>query len=135
MSDMNKQIIEEFRDNSGEVGGFFANHTLLLLHTTGAKSGQERISPLVTYKDNERLVVIASKGGSPSHPAWYHNLVANPEVGVEYGPEEFKAQARIASEPERTELYEKMEKRMASFSKFKEKAGRVIPVVTLTRMS
>jgi deazaflavin-dependent oxidoreductase (nitroreductase family) len=135
MSDMNKQIIEEFRANSGKVGGFFANNTLLLLHTTGAKSGQKRINPLVTFEDNERLVIIASKGGAPSHPAWYHNLVANPEVGVEYGIEEFQAQARITSEPERTDLYEKMEKRLASFSEYKERAGRVIPVVTLSRLS
>jgi deazaflavin-dependent oxidoreductase (nitroreductase family) len=135
MSDMNKQIIEEFRANSGKVGGFFANNTLLLLHTTGAKSGQVRINPLVTFEDSERLVVIASKGGAPSHPAWYHNLVSNPEVGVEYGAEEFQAQARITSEPERTELYEKMEKLMASFSEYKERAGRVIPVVTLSRLS
>jgi deazaflavin-dependent oxidoreductase (nitroreductase family) len=135
MSDMNKQIIEEFRANSGKVGGFFANNTLLLLHTIGAKSGQVRINPLVTFEDSERLVVIASKGGAPSHPAWYHNLVSNPEVGVEYGAEEFQAQARITSEPERTELYEKMEKLMASFSEYKERAGRVIPVVTLSRLS
>ena len=135
MSDRNKKIIEEFRANSGKVGGFFANNTLLLLHTTGAKSGEERINPLVTFEDSERLVVIASKGGAPSHPAWYHNLVANPVVGVEYGTEEFQAQARITSEPERTELYEMMEKRMASFSGYKEKAGRIIPVVTLTRVS
>lgn len=135
MSDMNKQIIEEFRANSGKVGGFFANNTLLLLHTTGAKSGQKRINPLVTFEDNERLVIIASKGGAPSHPAWYHNLVANPEVGVEYSIEEFQAQARITSEPERTDLYEKMEKRLASFSEYKERAGRVIPVVTLSRLS
>ena len=135
MSDWNKQIINEFRANSGKVGGHFTDNTLLLLHTTGAKSGQERINPLVTFEDKERLIIVASKGGATSHPAWYHNLVANPVVGVEYGAEEFQAQTTVTSEPERTRLYERMEKEMASFSDYKEKAGRIIPVVTLTRLS
>lgn len=135
MSDFNKQIIEEFRTNDGKVGGYFANNTLLLLHTTGAKSGQEHVNPLVTFEDGDRLVVVASKGGAPSHPDWYYNLLANPIVTVEYGTEKFQAQATVASEPERTELYEKMESKMASFTEYKEKAGRVIPVVTLSRLS
>ena len=135
MSDMNQKIIAEFRANDGRVGGFFANNTLLLLHTTGAKSGEERINPLVTLEDDDRLVIIASKGGAPSHPAWYYNILANPEVGVEYGTEKFQAQAAVASEPERTELYEKMESIFAPFTEYKEKAGRVIPVVILSRLS
>ena len=135
MSDMNQKVIEEFRANDGKVGGFFANNTLLLLHTTGAKSGKERINPLVTFEDGDRLVIIASKGGAPSHPDWYHNIVANPVVKVEYGAESFEAQAAVASEPERTRLYEIMETIMASFTEYKEKAGRVIPVVTLSRSS
>jgi deazaflavin-dependent oxidoreductase (nitroreductase family) len=135
MSDWNKQIIEEFRTNDGKVGGHFANNTLVLLHTTGAKSGKERINPLVTFEDGDRLVVVASKGGAPSHPDWYYNVVANPVVSVEYGTEEFQARATVTEEPERTELYEKMEKTFASFSSYKEKAGRVIPVITLTRLN
>ena len=135
MSDMNKQIIEEFRANSGKVGGYFVNNTLLLLHTTGAKSGQERVNPLVTFEDGDRLVIVASKSGAPSHPDWYYNVVANPVVDVEYGTEEFQARATVTSEPERTELYEKMESTFATFSEYKEKAGRVIPVVTLSRLS
>ena len=134
MSDWNKHIIEEFRANSGKVGGVFANNTLLLLHTTGAKTGQERINPLVTFKDSDRLVIIASKGGAPSHPSWYHNIVASPVVGVEYGSEEFQAQATVTTEPERTELYEEMERQFATFSDYKKKAGRVIPVITLSRL-
>ena len=134
MSDWNKKIIEEFRANDGKVGGHFANNTLLLLHTTGAKSGQERVNPLVTFEDDGRLVVVASKGGAPSHPDWYHNVVANPVVGVEYGTEEFQAQATIASEPERTKLYEKMEGHFDAFSEYKKKAGRIIPVITLSRV-
>ena len=135
MSDMNQKIIKEFRANDGKVGGFFANNTLLLLHTTGARSGKERINPLVTFEDGDRLVIIASKGGAPSHPDWYHNLVANPVVKVEYGTESFQAKAAVASEPERTRLYEIMESKMAAFAEYKEKAGRVIPVVTLSRSS
>ena len=134
MSDWNKQIIEEFRANDGKVGGHFANNTLLLLHTTGAKSGKERVNPLVTFEDGDRLVVVASKGGAPSHPDWYYNIVANPVVGVEYGTEEFQARATVTEEPERTELYEKMESHFAAFTEYKQKAGRVIPVVTLNRV-
>lgn len=135
MSDWNKKIIEEFRANDGRVGGHFANTTILLLHTTGAKSGKERVNPLVTFEDGDRYVIVASKGGAPSNPDWYHNVVANPKVTVEYGTEKFHAQATVTSEPERTELYEKMENQLASFSEYKLKAGRVIPVVTLSRLS
>ncbi|UCG25393.1 MAG: nitroreductase family deazaflavin-dependent oxidoreductase [Chloroflexota bacterium] len=135
MSDMNKQIIEEFRVNDGKVGGYFANNTLLLLHTTGAKSGKERVNPLVTFEDGDKLVVVASKGGAPSHPDWYYNIVANPLVNVEYGTEQFQARATVASEPERTRLYEQMERTFETFSEYKKKAGRVIPVVTLSRLS
>lgn len=135
MSDMNKQIIEEFRANDGKVGGYFANNTLLLLHTTGAKSGQERTNPLVTFEDGDRLVVIASKGGAPSHPDWYYNVVANPVVDVEFGTDKFQVQATVTSEPERTELYETMESKFAGFSEYKENTTRVIPVVTLSRLS
>jgi deazaflavin-dependent oxidoreductase (nitroreductase family) len=135
MSDFNQQIIEEFRANDGKVGGYFAKNTLLLLHTIGAKSGKERVNPLVTFEDGDRLVVVASKGGAPSHPDWYYNIVANHIVGVEYGTDKFQARASVASEPERTQLYEKMESKMASFSEYKEQAGRVIPVVTLSRIS
>jgi deazaflavin-dependent oxidoreductase (nitroreductase family) len=129
---MNQKIIEEFRANEGKVGGFFANNTLLLLHTTGARSGKERVNPLATFEDGDRLVVVASKGGAPSHPDWYHNIVANPVVSVEYGTEAFQAQASMTEEPERTRLYEIMETKLSSFTEYKEKAGRVIPVVTLS---
>lgn len=135
MSDMNERIIKEFRANDGKVGGFFANNTLLLLHTTGVKSGKERINPLVTFEDGDRLVIIASKGGAPSHPDWYHNLVANPVVNVEYGTESFQVKAAVASEPERSRLYGIMETKMAAFTEYKAKSGREIPVVTLSRIS
>jgi len=134
MSNWNKQIIEEFRANDGKVGGHFANTTLLLLHTAGAKSGKEHVNPLVTFEDDGRLVIVASKGGAPSHPDWYYNILANPMVEVEYGTEKFKARASVTEEPERTELYERMENELASFKEYKKKAGRVIPVLTLSRL-
>src|SRR3954453_11725132 len=85
----NRQLIEEFRANGGKVGGMFAGAPLLLLTTTGAKSGQARVAPLAYTTDNDRLVVIASKGGAPTHPDWFHNVRANPEVTVEVGTETF----------------------------------------------
>jgi deazaflavin-dependent oxidoreductase (nitroreductase family) len=135
MSDMNKQIIEEFRANDGKVGGYFANSTLLLLHTTGAKSGKERINPLVTIEDGDRLVIVASKGGAPTNPDWYYNVVANPLVDVEYGSDTFRARATVAAEPERTELFAKIAGNFAGFSEYAKKTSRVIPVVTLSRLS
>ena len=132
-NDMNKQVIEEFRANDGKVGGFFANAELVLLHTIGAKSGKERINPLMTIADGDRLVVAASKGGAPTNPAWYFNLKANPDVEVEYGRERFKATATIADEPERTELYNKLAAKHSNFAEYAEKTERVIPIITLTR--
>ena len=133
MSDWNKSIIEEFRANAGKVGGHFASQTLLLLHTKGAKSGLERINPVVTYADGDRYIIIASKGGAPTDPDWYKNLVANPDVEVEIGTERFPAVASVAAEPERTQLYEKMEAINSGFTGYKSKTDRVIPVITLTR--
>ena len=134
MSDWNEKIIKEFRENRGKVGGHFADRTLLLLHTTGAKSGEERINPVATIEDDDGLVIIASKGGADTNPNWYHNIVANPIVGVEYATEYFQAQATVTSEPERTELYDKMISSFSGFSDYKTKTSRVIPVLTLTRL-
>ena len=133
MSDFNKQVIEEFRANEGKVGGYFEGATLLILHTTGAKSGQERLSPVMTFVDDGKQVIIASKAGADTHPDWYYNIVANPEVSVELGTETFDAVATIADEPQRTELYEKVEAISSGFTEYKNKTDRVIPVVTLTR--
>ena len=116
------------------MGGFFDKHTLLILHTTGAKSGKERLTPVVTKKVGDDLIVIASKGGSPKHPDWYHNLVANPVVGVEYGPEEFRAKARVTTEPERSDLYALFVEDMPAFAEYEKNASRVIPVISLSRI-
>lgn len=131
MSDWNKAIIEEFRANGGRVGGHFAGKTLLLLHTTGAKSGQERVNPLACVRDGDRLVVIASKGGAPTNPDWYYNVVANPLVTVEVGTEQFQAQATIAEEPERSRLYSQMVAVMPGFADYERNTTRKIPVVIL----
>ncbi len=130
----NAKVVEEFRANAGKVGGRFASSQLLLLHTTGAKSGQPRLTPLAYLAEGNRLVVIASNGGAAKHPAWYHNLVANPKVGVEAGTEQFYAQATVAQEPERTTMYAKMAAKSPAFAAYQQKAApRVIPVVILTR--
>ncbi len=135
MSDFNQKIIAEFRENDGVVGGYFEGQTVLLLHTTGAKSGKERVNPVVTIEDDNRYVVVASKGGAASHPDWYYNLKANPRVNVEVGAERFEAQATITEEPERSELYAKMVERMPGFAEYEEKTAgiRTIPVITLNR--
>jgi deazaflavin-dependent oxidoreductase (nitroreductase family) len=130
----NQATIEEFRANSGKVGGPFAGKTLLLLHTVGAKSGQERINPVAYVTDGDRVVIIASKGGAPTNPDWYHNVLANPLVTVEVGTEQFQARAAITSEPERTRLYKKMVAMMPGFAEYEQKTTRVIPVITLTRV-
>lgn len=131
MSDWNQKIIEEFRANGGRVGGPFEGKTLLLLHTMGARSGQERINPVACIRDGGNLVVIASKGGAPTHPDWYYNIVAHPEVTVEVGTERFQAHAAVAEEPERTRLYGKMVEVMPGFDDYRRKTSRVIPVIVL----
>ena len=135
MSDWNKSIIEEFRANKGKVGGYFEGTNLLLLHTKGAKSELERINPVAYFIDDNRYVIIASKSGADTNPDWYHNLLANPDVSVEVGTEQFRVTAKAAAEPERTRLYEKMESINHGFSEYKVKTSRVIPVITLTRKS
>jgi deazaflavin-dependent oxidoreductase (nitroreductase family) len=132
--DWNKAIIDEFRANSGKVGGPFAGATLLILHTIGAKSGKERINPVAYTTDGDRLVIIASKGGAPANPDWYANILTHPQVEVEVGTEQFQALAAVASEPERTRLYSKMVEMMPGFAEYEKKTSRVIPVIILTRV-
>ena len=133
-NDWNKAIIDEFRANSGKVGGPFEGRTLLLLHTVGAKSGQERINPVAFVTDGDRLVIIASKGGAPTNPDWYYNILSDPLVTVEVGTEQFQARGEIAIEPERTRLYSKMAEMNPGFAEYQLKTTRVIPVITLTRV-
>ena len=133
-NERNLGIIQEFRANAGKVGGPFAGRSLLLLHTIGAKSGQPRINPVACINDGDRLVIIASKGGAPTNPDWYHNLLANPLVTVETGTEQFQAKATVAAEPERTRLYNQMVAMMPGFAGYQQKTTRIIPVIILTRV-
>ena len=132
-NDWNMAIIKEFRANAGKVGGPFLGKTLLILHTIGAKSGQEHINPVAYITDGDRFVIIASKGGAPTNPDWYYNLVAHPQVTVEVGTEQFTARASLATEPERTRLYNKMVEMMPGFADYQKKTTRIIPVIILSR--
>ena len=134
MSEFNRGVIEEFRANGGAVGGGFAGAPMVLLTTTGAKSGQKRVSPLVGLVDDGTLYVVASKAGAPTSPDWYHNLVANPEVEVEFGDERFEATAvPITSGPERDRLYAAQVAAMPGFADYEKSTTRVIPIVELRR--
>jgi len=133
MSDFNKKIIQEFRANDGVVGGMFEGMSLLLVHTTGAKSGQLRINPTAYIKDEENLIIAASKGGADSHPDWYHNLVSNPQVIVEVGSETISVLAEVTSEPERSDLYGKLASKYPMFNEYKTKTKRVIPIIKLIK--
>jgi deazaflavin-dependent oxidoreductase (nitroreductase family) len=131
--DRNRAIIEEFRANGGKVGGHFAGKTLLLLHTVGAKSGRELVNPVAYVPDGDRFAIVASKGGAPTNPGWYHNLLAHPHVTVELGVEQFPVIASVAPEPERTRLYEKMIAMLPVFAEYRSRTSRIIPVIILRR--
>ena len=134
MNDFNTAIIDEFRANSGKVSGGFAGAPMILVTHTGAKSGVERTTPLVYSRDGDRLVIIASMGGAPNNPAWFHNIKANPRVGVEVGDESFVADAEILTDgPERQRLFDQQAALMPNFNDYQERTDRTIPVVVLTR--
>jgi len=132
-NDFNQQVITEFRANDGKVGGPFAGSPMLLLTTTGARSGQSRTTPLVYTTDGDRIVIIASKAGAPTNPDWYHNLVANPMATVEVGVEKFQARAKVAEDAERERLYNRQAEQMPGFAEYQKKTTRQIPVVVLER--
>ena len=132
---MTKTLITDFRANGGHVtGGPFAGRPVLLLTTTGAKSGQPRLAPLVYSRDGDGYVIVASKGGAPVHPAWYHNLVANPVATVEVGGETFTARARVTEGAERDRLFAERAAASPTFAEYQRRTTRVIPVVVLTRL-
>ncbi len=132
-NDFNTQTIEEFRANGGRVGGQFEGAPLLLLTTTGAKSGEPRTSPMMYRAEGERMFVFASKAGAPTSPDWYHNLVANPEVSVEVGVERFTAHATEVKGTERDRIYAEQAKAYPGFAEYEAKTDRMIPVVELVR--
>jgi deazaflavin-dependent oxidoreductase (nitroreductase family) len=133
IDDFNAQIIQEFRDNAGVVGGYFEGKPMVLVTHTGAKSGVERTTPLVCSTDGDRVVVIASMGGAPTNPAWYHNMVANPTVTVELGTETFTASAVEVTGDERQRLYDQQTAIMPQFAEYATKTTRTIPVLVLER--
>ena len=130
----NAQIIEEFRANEGKVGGYFEGKTLLLLTTTGAKTGQTHTTPAICLLDAGRYVVFASNGGAPNNPGWYHNVRANPDVLVEVGTESFPATAAVLEGPGRDELFRRQADRDPSFDEYQAGMARVMPVVALTQI-
>lgn len=132
-ADPNQAIIDEFRANAGLVGGSFEGTTLLLLHHRGAKSGEERVNPLAYQRlADDSVAVFASKGGAPTNPDWYYNLVANPSARVEIGTEERDVTARVAAGEERARIWEEQKRAHPQFAKYEETAGgREIPVVVL----
>ena len=131
MSDFNTSIIEEFRANAGKVGGPFEGASLLLLHTTGARSGAERVNPLVYSTDGDNLIVFASKGGAPTDPDWYHNVVAHPDVTAEVGTETVALRARVAEAAEREALWSRQKEMMPNFADYEARTNRQIPVIVL----
>jgi deazaflavin-dependent oxidoreductase (nitroreductase family) len=128
----NQSVIERFRHNGGKVTGWTR---LLLLTTTGAKSGQPRTTPLAYSTDGDRLVIVASKGGAPTNPDWYHNLLANPIVAVEVGTDRFQARARVVEGQERERLFAHHAELMPGFAEYQQKTTRQLPVVLLERLS
>jgi deazaflavin-dependent oxidoreductase (nitroreductase family) len=130
---MNDPVIAAFRSNAGTVRG--RRWPVLLLTTTGAKTGKPRVTPLNFSADGDRLVVIASKGGSATHPYWYRNLLENPEVTIELGSESFRARASTAEEPERTRLFDQQAAVMPFFDGYRKRVkARQIPVVIFERL-
>lgn len=129
----NAQVIEEFRANGGKVGGMFEGANIVLLTTTGAKSGNPTTSPVMFLPDGDRYVIIASNGGADTHPAWYHNLNANPSATAEIGTETFEVKSSEVAGAERDELYARMVAIAPGFAEYEAKTTRRIPVVTLTR--
>jgi deazaflavin-dependent oxidoreductase (nitroreductase family) len=135
LNDFNQRIITEFRANQGKVGGQFESVPLILLTTTGAKTGRSLTKPLAFTRDGDRIVLIASFAGSPHDPAWFVNLVAHPEVTVELGSDRFQARAVVTSGAERQRLFDQQAEKLPVFNDYQKKTARQIPVVVLNRLN
>ncbi|MBI3799141.1 MAG: nitroreductase family deazaflavin-dependent oxidoreductase [Deltaproteobacteria bacterium] len=134
LSDFNQKVISEFRANQGKVSGQMANMPVLLLTTTGAKSGRTITKPLVYTTDGDRIVIVASFAGGPKNPPWYYNLVANPEATVELGSERFRVRAAVTADEERRRLFNRQAEQMPIFAEYEKKTTRQIPVLVLKRI-
>jgi deazaflavin-dependent oxidoreductase (nitroreductase family) len=136
MSDWNEKIIAEFRANAGRVGGMFEGAPMILIHHIGAKSGIERVTPLAYFReDDDHTVIVASAAGAPNHPAWFHNLKANPKIEVEVGTETYTVVAEELPRPERDEFWKRVVSERPGFADYERQTDRVIPLVRLTRVS
>jgi deazaflavin-dependent oxidoreductase (nitroreductase family) len=133
MSDWNEKIIAEFRANEGRVGGNFEGAPLLLLHSTGARTGKERVNPMMYQAVGDSFAVFASKAGADTNPDWFHNLKANPEARIEVGTETLDVRARVLGAEERAPIWEEQKARYPGFADYESKTDRVIPVVMLDR--
>ncbi len=134
MSGWNDNVIREFRENDGRVGGYFAGAPMILIHHIGAKTGTERVSPLVYFpEDDGAMLIVASKGGAPTSPDWYHNVKAHPRIDVEVGTETFTVDATEIDGAERTELWDRIVAERPGFGDYQKKTTRTIPVLRLRR--
>lgn len=133
LDEFNRQIVEEFRANAGKVGGPFEGGTLLLLHTVGAKSGQPRLSPLAYLEIDGKVLIVGSYAGAPKHPAWVHNLRANPRAHIEIGTEAYDVTARELPDDERDATYPKIVALAPVFAEYQSKTARAIPLFELVR--
>jgi len=131
VNDWNTKIIEEFRANGGQVGGPFEGAPLLLLHTTGAKTGQERVNPVMYRQLDGAWAVFASKAGAPTNPDWYHNLRAGPEASIEVGTKTIPVRARVAEGEERESIWSAHKAQWHGFADYEKKTSREIPVIIL----
>jgi deazaflavin-dependent oxidoreductase (nitroreductase family) len=130
-NDWNAKIITEFRANAGKLGGSFEGAPVLLLHTTGAKTGKERVHPMMYRRVGDNFAVFASKAGAPTNPDWYHNLVANPSVKAEIGTQTLDLTARVADSAEREVIWSAQKSDYPGFADYELKTSRQIPVVIL----
>ena len=135
MNDFNRKVIEEFRSKDGKPGGPFEGAPVLLLTAVGAKSGERRTTPVMYLPDGERMVIFASKGGAPTNPGWYHNLVANPSATVEVGSDTVEVDAVVTSGQERDRLFKQQAALYPQFADYEQKTTRQIPVVALVPKS
>ena len=131
VNDWNRRIIDEFRANDGQVSGQFAGFPLLLLHSTGARSGQARVHPVAYRRVGDGFAVFASKAGAPTNPDWYHNLVAHPRTRVEVGSDTLDVVARVAEGEERDRIWADQMRDYPNFAEYQSKTTRRIPVVIL----
>ncbi len=131
VQDWNSKIIEEFRANEGKVGGQFAGAPILLLHTTGAKTGRERVNPMMYLDLDGHRYVFASKAGADTNPDWYWNLVAHTDVTVEVGTDTYEVSAKPVTGDNRDRVYSEQARRYPGFAEYEQKTSRVIPVVEL----